>query len=122
MPGGYSVATVRVGSRDTAAGLVVGNGDVTGVVITVSAPAHLPRMHGNIAGLANTRLTSTKIELTGPIIGSLDTSPRQDGSFEFPALTPGMYRLRLPNVPEVAPVSVVVTWNDVDVKVTVPSH
>jgi hypothetical protein len=56
--------------------------------------------------------------MTGPIVGTLETPVRPDGSFEFAAATPGMYRLTVAQVPEIAPMNVVVTWNDADVKVT----
>src|SRR5262245_55875306 len=117
MPGGYSVVSVRAGSEDMSQGLVVANADVTGVVITVAAPKRLPKVRGRITGLPDARLSSTKVELTGPVIGSLETTARQDGSFEFAAATPGNYRLRLPQAPEVAPVNVVVTWSDAEVQV-----
>ena len=38
LPPGYAVASVRVGSQDASRGLVVGNADVSGVVITVTSP------------------------------------------------------------------------------------
>ena len=122
MPSGYSLASVGVGSQDVSEGLVVGNADVSGVVITVSAPQRLPRVHGSITGLANARLSSTKVQMTGPIIGTLETSVLEDGSFEFPAATPGMYSLKLSQVPELAPVPVVVTWNDAEVQVAVSNR
>jgi hypothetical protein len=120
MPPGYSIASVRLGSQDVTEGFVVGNADVSGMVITVAAPRRLPRVHGQITGLANTRLSSTKVQMTGPIVGSLETAVRQDGSFEFAAATPGLYSLRLAQVPELAPIPVVVTWSDAEVQVAVP--
>ena len=120
MPSGYSLSSVRIGSQDASEGFVMGNADVSGMVITVAAPRSLPRVHGRITGLANARLSSTKVQMTGPIIGSLETPVRQDGSFEFAAATPGMYSLRLAQVPELAPFPVVVTWSDAEVHVVVP--
>jgi len=122
MPGGYSVASVQAGSTDASQGLTVGNADVSGVVITVAAPRTLPHVKGQVTGLPAARLASTKVEVTGPINGSLETAVAQDGSFEFAALTPGNYRLRLPQVPEFTPMYVVVTWNDAQVQVAVPSR
>jgi len=58
--------------------------------------------------------------MTGPIVGSLETPVRRDGSFEFAAATPGLYSLRLTQVSELAPVPVVVTWSDAEVQVVVP--
>jgi len=122
MPGGYSIASVRHDSEDLSQGLVVGNADVSGVVITVAAPRQLPRLRGQITGLSNARLSSTKVEVTGPIVGSLETAVRPDGSFEFPTTTPGMYRLRLLQVPELKPMNVVVSWSDTEVQVVVPGR
>jgi hypothetical protein len=122
MPVGYSVVSVRAGNVDASQGLTVANTDVADVIITVAAPRQLPRIRGHIAGLPNTRGSSNKVELTGPIVGSLETSLGQDGSFEIAAAIPGLYRLRLPDVPGFAPVNVVVTWNDADVRLTAPAR
>jgi len=122
MPVGYSVVSVRAGSSDASQGLVVSNADVSSVVITVSAPRQLPRIRGRIAGLPSARSSSTKVQLTGPIVGSLETSLGQDGSFEFPAVIPGLYNLRLSETPGFAPINVVVTWNDADVQLTAPAR
>jgi hypothetical protein len=121
MPGGYSIASVRVGSQNVSQ-LVVGNADLSGVVITVAAPSQLPHVRGQITGLPNARLASAKVEMTGPIVGSIETAVRPDGSFEFAAATPGMYSLRLPDVPELKPMPVVVSWSDAQVQVSVPSR
>lgn len=121
MPGGYSIASVRVGSRDVPE-LVVDNADVKDVVITVAAPRVLPHMRGRVTGLDSARLASTKVEMVGPIIGSVESAVRPDGSFEFAALTPGLYRLRLTQVPEFKPLNVVVTWSDSEVQVAVPGR
>lgn len=122
MPAGYSVLSVRAGSQDVTKGLRVGNADVPGVVITVAAPRQLPRLRGRIAGLSNPRLSSARVELTGPITGSLESSIRPDGSFDFAALTPGMYRLRLTQVPEFTPMNVVVSWTDTEVQLMMPAQ
>ncbi len=121
MPGWYSIASVRVGAREVSE-IVVENADVSNVVISVAAPKNLPHMRGKVTGLPAARLASTKVEMTGPIIGTVETPVRPDGSFEFTALTPGLYRLRLSQVTELAPMNVVVTWNDTDVQVAVPSR
>jgi len=122
MPGGYSVMSVRGGSEDLTQGIAVGNADISNVVITVAAPRQLPRLRGKIAGLPNARLSSTKVQLTGPIVGRLETGVRQDGSFEFAAVTPGLYTLALSQVPELAPMPVVITWSDAEVPVVVPGR
>src|SRR5262249_26231205 len=82
---GYTLLSVRAGATDASKGLVVGNADVPGVVITVAAPKQLPRLRGRVTGLADARLSSTKVEITGPIIGNLETPLKPDGSFEFAA-------------------------------------
>jgi hypothetical protein len=123
MPVGYAVTSVRVGSQDATQGFVVENADLSGVVITVAAPRRLPAVRGRIAGLAATRLSSTKVALTGPIIGSLEAIPKQDGSFEFPAVIPGLYKLALMNAPEIPPVNLVVAGFDAtEVQVAVPAR
>jgi hypothetical protein len=122
MPGGYSIVSVRVGNVDATQGLTVGNADLSNVVVTVAAPRVLPHVRGKITGLPQARLASTHVELSGPIVGTLDTALRPDGTFDIPAATPGMYRFRLPQVPEVAPMNVVVTWSDQQVDVSVPSR
>jgi hypothetical protein len=122
MPGGYSIVSVRAGSEDASRGLVVGNSDLSGVVITVSAPRQLPRVRGRISGLPEARLSSARVQLTGPIVGALETAVRPDGSFEYPAVTPGMYTLRLAQVPELPPMNLVVSWSDADVQVAVPNR
>jgi hypothetical protein len=120
LPPGYSVASVRVGPADDSHAIVVGAADVSGVVITVAAPRLLPRIRGRITGRSTTRLSPTTVEATGPIIGTLTTAVRPDGSFEFPVVTPGAYDLRLPQVPEVPPIAVVVDWNDTERQVALP--
>jgi hypothetical protein len=122
MPVGYSVVSVHVGSQNASETVFVGNSDLSNVLITVGAPRDLPHVRGRITGLANTRLSSTKAQLTGPIVGTLETAIRPDGMFEFPAVTPGMYRLTLSQVPELKPMSVVVTWRDAETEVVVPGR
>ena len=120
LPSGYSVASIRVGSQDASRGVVVGNADVSGVVITVAAPRRLPRIRGRITGLSTARAFPTTVEATGPIMGTLTTAVRPDGSFEFTAVTPGAYDLRLPQVPELAPITVVVDWDDTERQIAMP--
>jgi len=122
MPGGYSLASVRVGSTDVTEGLTVGNSDVSGVVITVSAPRELPRVGGQITGLAPSRAKPARVEMTGPIVGKVQATVQKDGSFTFGAMTPGRYDLRVPDVPDLTPISVVVGWDDVNVPLSVPGR
>jgi hypothetical protein len=116
MPGGYSLSSVRLGNQDLSQGVVVGSGDVTGLVITVSPPANLPKLRGKVTGVPSANLTSAKVELTGHIVGALEAEVKPDGSFEFPAVTPGSYRVRVPQVASVPPSIVVVGWEDTDVQ------
>jgi hypothetical protein len=120
---GYSVASVRIGSQDATEGFAVGNADVSGVVITVAAPSRLPKIHGAITGLPAARYASTRVEIAGEINGSLQATIQQDGSFEFPAVIPGLYRLKLTQVPELPTMNVVVAgWDTTEVKVAVPAR
>ena len=123
LPVGYSLSTVRVGSRETTDGIVVDEKDVSNVVITVNAPQRLAQVRGQISGLPASRYSSTVAELTGPIVGKLTAKVQQDGSFDFPVVTPGLYRLTLSEVPDLAPMTVVIDSPGVfDVPVIIPSR
>ena len=69
-----------------------------------------------MTGVPAADLTSAKVELTGHIIGALEAPVKQDGSFEFPAVTPGSYRVRVPQVAAVPASIVVIGWEDTDVQ------
>lgn len=123
MPVGYSVSSVRIGPQDALEGFAVANADISGVVINVSAPRRLPRIHGSVTGLAADRLASTKVELTGPIVGSLQAPVQSDGSFDFATVIPGLYRLRLLQVPGFTPMNVTVAgWDTTQVQVAMPAR
>ena len=107
LPPGYSLGSARLGTQDVSKGVPVGDGDVSGLVITIAPPAHLPRLRGKVVGVPAASLTTARVELTGYVIGTLEASVQQDGSFEFPAVTPGTYRVRVPQVPELTPSFVV---------------
>jgi hypothetical protein len=109
MPVGYMLSSVKIGSTDATKGFTMGNADVTGMVVTVTAPTPLPRVRGTVTGLPAARLAETKVELTGPVFGALQTAIRPDGSFDFPIMVPGLYKARLLQVPEFNPVELVVT-------------
>ena len=117
MPGGYSLASVRLGTEDVSQGVTVGTTDVTGLVITIAPPRELPKLRGKVVGVSAANLASAKVELTGHVIGAIEAPIQKDGSFEFAAITPGTYRVRVPQVPEVAPSFVVVGWEDTDIQV-----
>jgi hypothetical protein len=105
MPVGYSVRSVRVGTTDDSSGITVGNADISNVVITIKAPADLPRLRGRVNGAP----AGARVEMTGPIVGSVSTSLNANGEFEFPALVPGLYYLRVPQVPALGTTDVAVT-------------
>jgi hypothetical protein len=115
MPAGYRLTSARQGTLDISQGLAVGNADVSGIVVTVEAPRDLPRVRGTIAGL--TRPAS--VEMRGPIMGTLTTAVGKDGSFEFAAATPGLYYLRVPEVPEIGTVPVVVSYPGAEIQLKV---
>jgi hypothetical protein len=116
MPGGYSLSSVRLGNQDLTQGVTVGSSDVTGLVVTVSPPANLPKLRGKVTGVPAANLASAKVELTGHIIGVLEVAVNADGSFEFPAVTPGSYRARVPQVASIPSSMVVIGWEDTDVQ------
>jgi hypothetical protein len=120
MPVGYSVASVHLGSEDVSQGFAVRDADISGLVITVTAPRRLPRLTGSIAGLAPNRAAATKVEMTGPVIGLMQAAVQPNGSFEFPAVVPGTYQLSLTEVPQFRPISVVVAgWEGTKVDLVV---
>jgi carboxypeptidase family protein len=106
MPSGYAMTSVRVGGRDVAGTLTVGTSDISGVVVNVTAPRGLPRIRGTIAGLSK----PVTVEMTGPIVGTL-TAITKNGAFEIPAATPGLYYLRVRELPQLGTTHVAVTWN-----------
>jgi hypothetical protein len=112
LPPGYSLSSIRLGARDVTNGLVVGAEDISDLVVTISAPARLPRLRGTIAGVPAASLTDARVELTGRVIGALEARVQRDGSFEFPAVAPGTYQVRVPQVPDAKPSYVVVGWDD----------
>jgi hypothetical protein len=116
LPVGYGIESVRLGSTELMTdGLVVGNADVSGLVITVRPPQSLPALKGRIAAPAGS-LGSARVEITGPVIGTLEAPVAADGSFEFAALPKGLYRLRVPQLPQIAPRNVVVDDRGADVQ------
>jgi hypothetical protein len=123
LPVGYSLNSVRIGSSEATNGIVVDEKDVSNVVITVNAPQHLAQVRGRISGLPASRFGSTVAELTGPIVGKLRAEVKPDGTFDFPVVTPGLYRLTLSDVPDLPPMTVVVDSPRIfDIPVVVPSR
>ena len=109
LPVGYTVASVKVGSQDvTPQGIAVGNADVSDVLITLNAPKRLAVVKGKITGLPASRFGSTGVVLTGPTFNKGQADVQQDGTFQFDAVVPGLYKLTLNGIPEFAPMTVVV--------------
>jgi hypothetical protein len=81
----------------------------------------LPKLRGKVVGVPAGSLTSARVELTGHIIGALQAPLQQDGSFEFAAVTPGSYRVRVPQVPSITPSVVVVGWEDTNIQIGTPA-
>ena len=107
LPAGYSVASVQLNGQDARQGIVVANNDLSGLMINIAAPRELPAIRGTIAGLP----PKATVEMRGPIIGTLTATPDQDGRFEIAAATPGLYYLRVPQVPSLGTPHVVVGWD-----------
>lgn len=120
MPSDYEMTRVRIGNRDVTKGLVVGDRDISGLVVDVAAPANLPRLRGRVTGVPANRLASLRVEISGPIFGDLQAPVRADGSFVFDNITPGAYWLKIPQVPQLEPIYVAVDWDGADVAVAVP--
>ena len=115
MPSGYAMTSVRVGGRDAAGVLAVGTTDISDVVVNVTAPRDLPRIRGTITGLTK----PVTVEMRGPIIGTL-TATTKNGSFEIPAATPGLYYLRIREIPQLGTTNVVVGWDGADIQLKAP--
>jgi len=124
LPVGYSVASVKVGDKDvTQQGIDVGNADVSDVVITLNAPKKLAVVKGKITGLAPSRYASTAVVMTGPTFNRGQADIEQDGSFQFDAVVPGLYKLTLNGIPEFPPMTVVVDgFGTFEVTVNVPNR
>jgi hypothetical protein len=123
LPVGYSLDSVRVGSRDVTQGLTVGNADLSDVVITLNAPGRLAVLRGRVTGLPANRYATTVVELAGPIFSRLQADVQQNGTFEFPAVTPGLYTLTLSGVRELAPMTVAIDgFRTFELTVAVPGR
>jgi len=117
MPVGYDVRSIRVGGTDASSGFVVNSADVSNVVITIKSPLTLPSLRGTIKGAP----ANARVDMTGPIIGNVTAAVAADGTFTFPALVPGLYYLRVPQMPSLRTTNVVVTSQGInEVVVTAP--
>ena len=117
MVAGYGMASATLNGKPLENVLDVGTSDVSGVVITMTTPEKLPKVLGKVVGVPSGTLTGARVEMTGRIISTLQAPVRPDGSFEFPAVTPGGYWLRLLQAPDVPWTYVVVGEQDVEVQV-----
>src|SRR5688572_3158478 len=130
LPIGYSLATVKIGNEDmTQRGIVVGNQDVSDVVITVNAPTRLATIRGKVTGLPANKFTDTIVELIGPTFNRLHADIQQDATFEFPTVVPGLYKLVIKGIgasaqlPEMAPTNLVVDgFRTFEVSIAVPAR
>jgi len=120
---GYSIASVKLGSQDVTQGIRVENKDISGLLVTLDTPDQLASVHGKITGLPQSRFASTKVQLTGLIVGALEASVKADGTFDFPAVTPGSYTLKLTQTPEFSSMTINLDSPSLfNISVTVPSH
>jgi hypothetical protein len=120
MPPGYSVVSVRANGKDISEGLVVGRSDISDVVVTVAPTRTLPALHGRLTGVPAGKLATATVEMTAPaaIVGKVTARVQPNGTFEFSALTPGLYFLTVPGVTR-TPIDVAVTdFGDNTVTVT----
>ena len=114
---GYGLASATLNGKPLENVLSVGTSDVSGLEVTMATPDHLARVLGKVVGVPSDKLAGARVELTGRIISTLQAPVRPDGSFVFPAVTPGGYRLRLLEAPDVPSTYIVVAAQDVEVQV-----
>jgi len=106
-----------------AVGGAVGRRPAIRLSLTVHWLCNRRRDAGTITGLPQERFASTAVVLIGPTFNKLQADVEQSGAFEFPAVVPGVYRLSLSGVPEVAPITIVVdSFRTFEVPVVVPSR
>jgi hypothetical protein len=123
MPVGYSLLSVQSGTTDITKGFTVGTADMSGLVVTITAPVLRPKVIGRVEGLSGARLTSAKVQMNGPVFGTLEASIQPDGSFVLPIVVPGLYSVKLSQVAEFQPMKLVVTNQAVtEVTLNVPSR
>lgn len=117
MPVGYSLLSVRVGKDEVrTTGFTAADVSRNGIVITVSAPPDLPAIVGRAVGRDGAPAANVRVTARGPIVGTLETTTRPDGSFQFGAVPPGLYRLLVPQIPEIAEATVVVDRGGAEVR------
>jgi hypothetical protein len=119
LPVGYAITSVRQGTQDvTGKGFTVGAADISDLVINVRAPRQLPFFKGRITG-ASAIPAGARVTVTGPIITAAEVPLAADGSFQFAALPPGLYRISVPQLPAFTPRNVVVDSAGRDIQLPV---
>jgi hypothetical protein len=113
---GYGMASATLNGKPLDSVLTVGTSDVSGVEVTMSTPKRLGRVLGKVVGVPSEKLAGARVELTGRIISTLQATVRPDGSFEFPAVAPGGYWMRLLQAPDVPWSYIVVGDQDLEVQ------
>jgi hypothetical protein len=116
-PAGYSVRSMKSGSADllTESLIAVGNAPIPEVVVTVgvSTPPPWKKVSGRVIAPAGSLLPSgIRVALDGEF-GNFVVNANSDGSYEFPRVLPGGYRLQI-NPPLKIP-STTLTVGDKDV-------
>jgi hypothetical protein len=52
------------------------------------------------------------------VVGALEARVQKNGAFEFPAVAPGTYLVRVPQIPNLTPSYVVVGWDDTNLQLS----
>jgi hypothetical protein len=120
MPSDYDLTSLMLANRDVTKGLVVGDRDVSGLVVNVSAPNNLPRLRGRVTGVPAAQLARLTVQINGPIFGVLQSAVKADGSFDFPEVVPGAYWLKILQFPQMEPLYVAMEWENRDIAVAAP--
>jgi hypothetical protein len=116
MVSGYGMASAMLNGKPLDNVLEIGTSDVSGLEVTMSTPDRLARVVGKVVGVPADKLAGARVELNGRIISTLQATVRPDGSFEFPAVTPGGYWMRLLQAPDVPWSYIVVADQDIEVQ------
>ncbi len=117
LPIGYAIASVTRNGGDVSSNIEVTGSDVGGIEITLATPPSLPAVRGRVAGVPAASLKGARVELLGRIISRLEAPVQPDGSFQFPAVAPGTYWVRVPEIPAIAPFFIVAETQDVVLEV-----
>jgi hypothetical protein len=96
IPAGFSIKSFTAGSVDlTKEPLKIALPGVPPIVIVFTKPPWM-KVIGRVTGIENSPIRATQITMTTTTLASPQTAPvAADGSFEFPTLLPGVYRVQL---------------------------